>query len=86
MNKPKKTTIETTSNLFRKDFKMSKLLASSSNIEGITQIINAYFYSEDIYLESKNKNTWILKNKKKPEKEYSFQVILKGGRYRFEMI
>jgi hypothetical protein len=65
---------------------MSNLLASSSNIEGITQIINAYFYSEDIYLESKNKNTWILKNKKKPEKEYSFQVILKGGRYRFEMI
>lgn len=53
----------------------------SSNEEqvilGITQIINAYFYSEDIYLESKNKNTWILKNKKKSKKEYSFQVILK---------
>lgn len=66
---------------------MSKLLASSSNIEGITQIINGYFYSDNnIYLESKNKNTWILKNKKNPEKEYSFQVILKRSRYRFEMI
>ena len=39
---------------------MSKLLASSSNIEGITQIINSYFYSDNnIYLESKNKNNLI---------------------------
>ncbi len=64
--------------------KKGKLIASSSSLEGITKLINDYFYSTTFYLESKNNKEFSVFNKK--GLLLNFIVVKKGGRYRFEQI
>jgi len=61
-------------------FMKTKLIASSPSIEGITKVINAYFYTSGIRVEGEN----IINEKGKAL--ISYRVTTKGRRFRFEQV